>query len=107
MMTVSGRSPGSVIQLLPAASASARSPSPASTPSSHRRASRHTGPHATRWAPWASLVRAARARRSAITSRPPISPPRAGNHSVSGDRFRREAVEGRRCAVLIRGHQPV
>src|SRR5688500_7210627 len=69
MTTVSGRAPASEIHRLPAASAFACRPSAASRSSSQRRASRHTGPHATRCAPLASLVRDARARRLAITSR--------------------------------------
>ena len=81
MMTVSGRAPGTVIQLLPAMSDSTRRPSSATSPSSQRRASRHTGPHATRWAPSPSLVRAARARRLAITSRALTLSPPAADHS--------------------------
>src|SRR2546422_9299148 len=66
-MTVFGDVPGSVTQLLPAASVSTRSPSSATLPRNHSRASRHTGPHARRCAPSAVPVRDASSRNSAMT----------------------------------------
>src|SRR3989442_9152398 len=66
-MTVFGDVPGSVTQLLPAASVSTRSPSSAALARNHSRASRHTGPHARRCAPSAVPVRDASSRNSAMT----------------------------------------
>src|SRR5437879_103765 len=66
-MTVFGDAPGSVTQLLPAASVAIGSPSGATLALNHSRASRHTGPQARRCAPSGVDVRAASSRRSAIT----------------------------------------
>jgi hypothetical protein len=64
MMTVRLDSPVSVIQLLPAASATGASPSGDTLSRSHSRAVRHMGLHATRCAPWGVEVNAASSRRS-------------------------------------------
>ena len=68
MMTVRSDAPLSVAQLLPAASISGVMSSSASLPLNHCRASRHTGPHASRCAPSAFDVSFASSRRFETTS---------------------------------------
>ena len=68
MITVRSDAPLSVAQLLPAASISGVMPSSASLPLNHCRASRHTGPHASRCAPSAFDVSFASSRRFETTS---------------------------------------
>ena len=69
MITVRSDSPRSVAQLLPAASIDGSRPMSASLPLNHWRASRHTGPQASRWAPSDVEVREASSLRLAMTSR--------------------------------------
>ena len=73
-ITVRSDWPGSVAQLLPAASISGVMPSVASLALNQVRASRHTGPQAKRCAPSAFEVCVASSRRSAMTSRALIGP---------------------------------